>query len=209
MAAVRFGIIARSMKTSAAQQQMVKPPVQVFGLEGRYASALYSAASKLKQLDAVEKELTKFQQTIRTDVKLREFIENPTLKRHTKTEAVKQIASKLALSPPTANLVTLLAENGRLKSLEAVINSFKTIMAAYRGEVVCEVVTASALDDATRKELEDALKGHLKQGQTLVLNTKVDPAIIGGMIVSIGDKYVDMSTASKIKKYTDLISAAV
>jgi F-type H+-transporting ATPase subunit O len=58
-------------------------------------------------------------------------------------------------------------------------------------------------------ELETALKSFLKQGQKLLLTVKVDPAIIGGLVVSIGDKYVDMSIASKIKKYTDVITAAV
>jgi F-type H+-transporting ATPase subunit O len=65
------------------------------------------------------------------------------------------------------------------------------------------------LDDALKTELEAALKSFLKQGQKLLLTVKVDPAIIGGMIVSIGDKYVDMSIATKIKKYTDIITAAV
>jgi F-type H+-transporting ATPase subunit O len=65
------------------------------------------------------------------------------------------------------------------------------------------------LDDALKAELETALKSFLKQGQKLLLTVKVDPAIIGGLVVSIGDKYVDMSIASKIKKYTDIITAAV
>lgn len=60
-----------------------------------------------------------------------------------------------------------------------------------------------------KTELEAALKSFLKQGQKLLLTEKVDPAIIGGLVVSIGDKYVDMSIASKIKKYTDIITAAV
>jgi len=65
------------------------------------------------------------------------------------------------------------------------------------------------LDEALKTELETALKSFLKQGEKLLLTTKVDPAIIGGMIVSIGDKYVDMSIASKVKKYTDIITAVV
>lgn len=49
----------------------------------------------------------------------------------------------------------------------------------------------------------------LKGNETIQLTAKVDPSLIGGMVVSIGDKYVDMSVASKVKKYTELISAAV
>lgn len=86
----------RSLSTSVAAAQMVKPPVQVFGLEGRYASALYSAASKNKTLDAVEKELTQFQQSIKTDAKLKEFLINPTLKRSLKVDALKHVATKVS-----------------------------------------------------------------------------------------------------------------
>ncbi|KDR22637.1 ATP synthase subunit O, mitochondrial [Zootermopsis nevadensis] len=209
MAACRMRVIARAFSTSPGQQQLVKPPIQVFGIEGRYATALFSAASKQNQLDTVEKELVKFKGTLKTDVKLREFIENPTLKRQLKVEGLKQVSSKFPLSSQSTNLLLLLAENGRLKSLDGIIGAYQTIMAAHRGEVPCEVITAKPLDDALKTELEAALKSFLKQGQKLQLNVKVDPTIIGGMIVSIGDKYVDMSIATKIKKYTDVITAVV
>lgn len=58
----------------------------------------------------------------------------------------------------TSNLLGLLAENGRLTKLEAVINAFKIMMGAHRGEVTCEVITAKPLDQAQRQSLEVALK---------------------------------------------------
>lgn len=207
--ACRISIIARTFSSSSVQQQLVKPPIQVFGVEGRYATALYSAASKQKQLDAVEKELVKFKSTLKTDLKLREFIDNPTFKRQLKIEGLRQVASIFPLSSQSTNLLVLLAENGRLKSLDGIISVFQTLMAAHRGEVPCEVTTAKPLDDASKTELEAALKSFLKQGEKLLLTVKVDPEIIGGMIVSVGDKYVDMSIASKVKKYTDIITAAI
>lgn len=86
----------RSLSTSSAACQMVKPPVQVFGLEGRYASALYSAASKNKTLDAVEKELVQFQKSVKADPKLKEFLINPTLKRNLKVDALKHLGTKVS-----------------------------------------------------------------------------------------------------------------
>lgn len=86
----------RSLSTSSAASQMVKPPVQVFGLEGRYASALYSAASKNKTLDAVEKELVQFQKSVKADPKLKEFLINPTLKRNLKVDALKHLGTKVS-----------------------------------------------------------------------------------------------------------------
>jgi len=65
------------------------------------------------------------------------------------------------------------------------------------------------MDKALQTELEGALKSFVKAGQTIQIKTSVDPSIMGGMIVSIGDKYVDMSTSSKIKKYTEIIQTAI
>uniref|UniRef100_A0A1L8E108 Oligomycin sensitivity conferral protein n=1 Tax=Nyssomyia neivai TaxID=330878 RepID=A0A1L8E108_9DIPT len=205
-AATKFGIIARSLSTSAPVAQLVKPPVQVFGVEGRYATALYSAATKLKQLDAVEKDLTQLQSAVRGNPKVKEAIASPIAQRRDLAAALKQTASQARLADATSNLLELMAENGRLKRLDGVINAFKTIMAAHRGEVVCEVITAKPLEDAQRKQLENSLKSFLKPNETILLTSKVDPTIMGGMIVSIGDKYVDMSIAKRVKKYTDLIT---
>lgn len=74
-------------------------------MEGRYASALYSAASKQKSLEKVEKELKDFQVTIGKDARLAEFIANPTLKRSLKKDALASVAKKLNLNPVTGNLL--------------------------------------------------------------------------------------------------------
>lgn len=71
------------------------------------------------------------------------------------------------------------------------------------------VTTAKPLDASQGKALEAALAKFSTKGQTMRIDAKVDPTIIGGMIVSIGDKYVDMSTASKIKMYSKIIEETV
>lgn len=136
----------------------VRCPIQLFGLEGRYATALYSAASKLKTLDAVEKELTEVQEAIRKNPRLREVITSPIITRPVMIQSLRDFANQSKISFATGNLLCLLAENGRLKKIDNVINAYKTIMAAHRGEVVCEVTTARPLDAGQRKQLEDVLK---------------------------------------------------
>uniref|UniRef100_A0A0L8HQJ0 ATP synthase peripheral stalk subunit OSCP, mitochondrial n=2 Tax=Octopus bimaculoides TaxID=37653 RepID=A0A0L8HQJ0_OCTBM len=107
------------------------------------------------------------------------------------------------------NLLGALSENGRIQKLSGVINAFETIMSSHRGEVPCTVTTAKQLDAATLKELQAALQLFLNKKEKLILETKVDPTIIGGMLVNIGDKFVDMSMSTKIRTYTNLIKQAV
>ncbi|XP_039968385.1 ATP synthase subunit O, mitochondrial [Bactrocera neohumeralis] len=204
-AANKLALLSRSLCSAT---QTVKPPVQVFGLEGRYATSLYSAASKLKQLDQVEKDLNALQVALKSNASLRMAVTNPIINKKLMSNTLKETADKLKMAPATANLLGLLADNGRLKNLDTVINAYKTIMAAHRGEVVCEVVTAKPLDSSQSKQLESALRSFLKGNQQLKITSRVDPSIIGGLIVSIGDKYVDMSIASKVKLYTDVITSS-
>ncbi|GAB1300437.1 ATP synthase subunit O, mitochondrial [Apodemus speciosus] len=191
----------RSFSTSVVRPfaKLVRPPVQVYGIEGRYATALYSAASKENKLDQVEKELLRVGQLLK-DPKVSLAVLNPYVKRSIKVKSLSDITTKEKFSPLMANLMNLLAENGRLGNTQGVISAFSTIMSVHRGEVPCVVTTASPLDEAVLSELKTVLKSFLSQGQTLKLEVKADPSIMGGMMVRIGEKYVDMSTRSKIQK---------
>uniref|UniRef100_K7GJ23 ATP synthase peripheral stalk subunit OSCP, mitochondrial n=1 Tax=Pelodiscus sinensis TaxID=13735 RepID=K7GJ23_PELSI len=182
----------------------LKPPIQVYGMEGRYATALYSAASKQKKLDQVEKELSRVS-TLLKDPKLSSVVLNPHIKSVIKQKTVNDILVKEKLSQITINFMKVLAENGRLQRTPDVISAFGKIMSAYRGEVLCSITTANPLDQASLTELKTALGGFLAKGEVLKLETRTDPSILGGMIVSIGDKYVDMSTKSKIQKLTRIM----
>jgi len=211
MASRRLGTsLVRKFSTSTTfHSKLVTPPVYVFGIEGRYAHALYSAATKEKKLDVVEKDLKDIQVLVKKDVKLAEFMANPVVKRNEKREALITAFKKKNYSNVTVNLFASLADNGRLNKLNAVFGAFNKLMSAHRGEVLCTVTTAKPLDQAYLTELRTALEAFLKKGEILQLEAKVDPGLIGGMVVNIGDKYVDMSTATKIKTYTNLIKEAV
>ncbi|XP_007939458.1 ATP synthase subunit O, mitochondrial [Orycteropus afer afer] len=201
VAVTRLSHQVRCFSTSVARPfaKLVRPPVQIHGVEGRYATALYSAASKQNKLDQVEKELLRVSQLLK-DPKVALAILNPHVKRSIKVKSLNDITAKERFSPLTSNLINLLAENGRLNNTPGVISAFSTIMSVHRGEVPCTVTTASPLDNASLSELKTVLHSFLSQGQVLKLEVKTDPSIMGGMIVRIGEKYVDMSAKSKIQK---------
>ncbi|KAJ1113176.1 hypothetical protein NDU88_001431 [Pleurodeles waltl] len=208
MAAAAAGIQqqVRAFSTSMAKNatKLVRPPITVFGLEGRYATALYSAASKEKKLDQVEKDLTRVSALVK-ESKMFALITNPHVKRAVKQKSLNDLLAKEKLAPLTMNFVNLLAENGRLNNTAEIISSFSKIMSAHRGEVLCSVTTARALDQPTLADLKTALNGFLAKGQVLQLETKTDSAILGGMVISIGDKYIDMSTKAKIQKLSKIM----
>jgi F-type H+-transporting ATPase subunit O len=195
--------------TLAAAQQSVKVPVQVHGVEGRYASALYTAAYKQKSLDAIEKDLSKVKGLYESSQKFKEFVLNPTIRANKRREAIQKITKELGVSKESANFIGVLAENGRLNKLEAVINSFETIMRAHKGELFVEITSAEKLSKKHEDALSDALKKFATQGQQLHVTFAVKPSIVGGLVVTIGDKYIDLSIASKIKKYTESLQTAI
>ncbi|POI26788.1 hypothetical protein CIB84_009462, partial [Bambusicola thoracicus] len=143
MAALGFALKVRQLSTSAARplSKLVKPPIQVYGLEGRYATALYSAATKQKKLEQVEKELGRVW-TLLKDPKLASIVMNPHTKGTVKQKAVNDVLAKERMSPITINLMNLLAENGRLRYTPGIVSAFGKIMSAFRGEVLCTVTTA-------------------------------------------------------------------
>ncbi|CAI2319148.1 unnamed protein product [Caenorhabditis sp. 36 PRJEB53466] len=211
-----FSVMAQIMKrgfsTSAAlakAQQLVKTPIQVHGIEGRYAAALYSAGHKQNKLDQIAADLNNVRAVYKDNKKFQEFILDPTLQAFKKKSVIEAVSNKLGLSKETGNFLGLLAENKRLNKLESVANSFESIMRAHRGELFVQVTSAEELSSSNQKALSDALSKIGKTGQKLTVKYAVKPAILGGLVVTIGDKYVDLSIASRVKKYKEALATAI
>lgn len=187
------------------QDAFVEPPISVHGSAGKYAAALFSAASKAKVLEQTNTELHVVQKMSEDSKDFMRFLKDPTLSREKKVEALEAITTDMKLCATTKRFMGLLAENNRLGELPAIATTFDDIMAAVRGEVKATVTTAEALKDSEVKELRESLGHSLSQGQKLYLTQKVDPSLIGGFIVDIGDKHMDMSIISRVKKVQQLI----
>lgn len=202
--------VVNATRHFSSQVRLVRPPIGMFGLEGSYTNAIYSAAAKNNCLDAVESDLKKLDLTIQNDRTFREFMYNPLVNVNQKKEILKQIlTSKLGANELTVNLVQVMTENRRLKHLSGVSQKFFRIMQVTRGEMSCVVTTASPVtDEAVKKEIVNALKGFTKN--KLSVTMQVDPTILGGMVVDFnGEHYIDMSVRSKVKTYSELIQQAV
>ena len=184
---------------------LVTPPIPVFGIEGRYASALFSAASKQNQLTQIDADFQKLDRLLTENKIMADFFRNPGVTREQRLAFINE----LGLSDMTKAVIETLVDNRREKKLGKFVSVMNRLMAANRGELLCRVITAKPLDDKSRNELDTVLKQFSKKGEKITVETTVDPSIMGGMIVEIGDRYIDMSIASKIKTYTDILTTNV
>eukprot|EP01137_Pigoraptor_chileana_P007684 Opistho-2@53590 len=201
----------RGLATAAAAQAApLRPPLRAYGVTGRYAEALYTSASKSKALDAVNRDMEAIADLVKKNGKFVGFLKDPTKSRAKKAESINTLLKSVNFNPVTVNFFTVLAQNNRLAWTDSITETFGKIMRSHRKEIGCTVVTAKPLDDAAIKKLESSISGFAAQGQTLIITYKVDPEIVGGVIVNIEEElYIDMSVATKIKKLTQALSASL
>ncbi|KAM0359323.1 hypothetical protein HYE67_008226 [Fusarium culmorum] len=194
---------------AAAASSDVKSPVSVFGVDGTYASALYTAAVKTSSVDAAADALFKLGALIEKDPKLVAVLRTPTLadadKKAIVDELVKQINTK---DETVKNFLATLAENNRLGLIPGVVDKFSTIISAARGEVELTVTSAQALDKRTLNRLETAVakSSYVGQGKKLKVTNEVNPDIVGGLVVEVGDRTIDLSVSSRIAKMNKLLT---
>jgi F-type H+-transporting ATPase subunit delta len=165
-------------------------------LAGRYASALFDLASEAGTVTAVETDLGSLEQALAESPELRALIRNPEVSRDALGRVIEGLADAMALSPLTRNFLGVLAQNRRMGDLPAVIRAFTMISAAQRGEVTAEVASAHPLTDAQLSTLETKLRA--REGRTVKLKTRVDPDLLGGLVVTVGSKRIDSSIRSRL-----------
>ena len=165
-------------------------------LAGRYASALFELASEAGTVSAVESDLDRLDAALAESADLRALTTNPEISRAAKGAAVEGVAALLGLSQLTQKFLAVLAENRRLSALKDMIRAFRAIAAAQRGEVTAEVTSAHALTDAQLDQLKQKLTQ--REGRTVKLSSKVNPDLLGGLVVTIGSRRIDGSIRSRL-----------
>ena len=169
----------------------------VSGMAGRYATALFELALEGKSVDAVKADLEKFEALITASADLTRLVRSPLFGADEQARAIAAVLERAGISGLTAKFLQVVAANRRLFAVRDMIKAFRTLVARWKGEVSAEVTVAERLAD---KHL-DALKAALKSvtgGKTIDLNVKVDPAIIGGLVVKLGSRMVDSSLRTKL-----------
>jgi ATP synthase, F1 delta subunit len=170
-------------------------------LAGRYASALFNLARDERQIDAVSNSLARLAQALVDSRDFAELVSSPLVDRKQAGKAFAPVAKELAIDPITENFLGVLARNGRKNQLQSVIRAFRRLAAEHRGETTAEVVTAHPLKDDQLAALNQQLRA--RAGRDVAIETRIDPEILGGIVVKMGSQMIDASIRTKLNRLAE------
>ncbi len=149
-------------------------------------------------LDKVEAELVAFKTVLEKSPDFNSYLANPAVSRGDKMAKLEDLLPAAQISDVTRNLLATLSANGRVAETSKIVSAYEEIMAASKGVVKTEIISADALDKKTLTAITKAVTGMLPAGQTAEVTSRVDPSIIGGLQVMIGDQFMDLSVSSRV-----------
>ncbi|MDB5521909.1 MAG: synthase delta subunit [Tardiphaga sp.] len=168
----------------------------VSGVSGRYATALFELARDEKSVDVVKADLNRFAAMLADSPDLTRLVRSPVFSTDVQGKALTAVLDKSDISGITAKFLKVLTANRRLFAVTDVIRAYGALVAKFKGEATAEVTVAEALSDKNLDALKSALKS--VSGKDVALNVKIDPSIIGGLVVKLGSRMVDSSLRTKL-----------
>lgn len=166
------------------------------GLAGRYAGALFDLANEQKALDQVHEDLQGFMALLHDSDDLSRLIESPAISKDDQVKALTAIAKKAGASDLTTKFMGLLADKRRAFVLPDVIDAYAVLLAEEKGLVQAEVVSAIELTQAQVDDVKDKISKSV--GKTVTMTQRVDPSLMGGLVVRVGSRMIDASLKTKL-----------
>ncbi|WP_424128357.1 F0F1 ATP synthase subunit delta [Roseiarcus sp.] len=176
---------------------MAQEDTHVTGVAGRYASALFSLAQDDRQTEAVAQSLSKLDALIAESPDFQRLVRSPVFSAGDQLKALDAILAREDFGRITANFVRLITVKRRLFYIRDMIAAYRKLYDASRGVTRAEVTSATALTDANVLALKEQLRA-ASGGREVELETKIDPSIIGGLVVRLGSRMVDGSLRTKL-----------
>jgi F-type H+-transporting ATPase subunit delta len=168
----------------------------VSGMAGRYATALFDLAREGNAIDAVKGDLDRFDAMIAESPDLSRLVRSPVFSADQQLQALAAVLDKAGIGGLAAKFLKLVVSNRRLFAVRDMIKAYRKLVADHKGEATAEVTVAEELKGDHLDALRSALKS--VSGKDVDLNVKVDPSIIGGLVVKLGSRMVDTSLRTKL-----------
>ena len=168
----------------------------VSGMAGRYATALFELVLEERALDQVQKDLETFDALVAGNPDLERLVRSPVFTADEQAKALVAILQKVNIGGLAANFLKIVASNRRLFAVRDMIRGFRKLVAQHKGETTAEITVAEKMSEQNLAALTSALKS--VTGKDVALDVKIDPAIIGGLVVKLGSRMVDSSLRTKL-----------
>lgn len=169
------------------------------GLAGRYATALYQLATEAKQVDDILLDLNSFNEFVDNNSDLQTLIYSPVFGADEKAAAVVHLLKKANANALVIQFVGTIAKNGRLFAISSIISAFIKEVDNRRGKISAEVVSAIPLDNKRQAKIQESIIS-LADAKDVSLVMRVDPSLIGGLVIRIGSRMFDTSLKTKLNR---------
>ncbi len=164
----------------------------------RYAAALFDIADERRILDEVASDLRQLRAMLAASVDLSRLVRSPILTRSEQGKAISALATHAGFSLLVRDFLAVVAKNRRLFAVPAMIEAYLEKLAERRGEITAQVIAARPLNETQLALLGDQLRR--SAGRRVSVDARVDPGLIGGMIVKVGSRMVDGSIKSQLRR---------
>ena len=168
----------------------------VSGMAGRYATALFELAREQNAIDTVKVNLDRFDALVAEIADLARLLRSPVLSADEQKRALSGVLDKVGIDGIAANFLKLVAAKRRLFAARDMVKAYRALVARHKGEVTAEVTLAQKPSEAHLAAIKDVLTAMTKKD--VKMDVRVDPAIIGGLVVKLGSRMVDSSLRTKL-----------
>ena len=169
----------------------------VYGVAKRYASALFELENDAPNVGEIESDLVNFLALLDRSPDLVRLVRSQVITAEDQMRAVAAVLGRAGVGALAANFLKLVAVNRRLFVVRDMIKVYRSLAAKARGEVTAEVTSAFALNDVQVAALKETLRASVDKD--VMLQSRVDPSILGGLIVKIGGRMIDSSLKTKLQ----------
>ena len=168
----------------------------VSGMAGRYATALFELAREQNAIDRTKVDLDRFEALVTEVADLARLLRSPVFSAEEQTRALSGVLDRAGIDGLAANVLKLLGTNRRLFAALDVARGYRALVAKHKGEVSAEVTVAEQPSEAQLAAIKDALAAVTKKD--VQMKVKIEPSIIGGLVVKLGSRMVDSSLRTKL-----------
>ena len=170
--------------------------IELTPLARPYAKAVFASALDTESIDEIKEEL-KTMALVSSTIEVKGMIEDPTLSNNEILNSLKILLDG-SISKTSQSLLNVLAENNRFNLLEAIFEIYKEIVAKHKEQKSVEVFVATEPSSDTEEKIKTRLVSTYGEGTNVEF--KIDPHIMGGLSIKVGDETLDLSVKGKVKK---------